>query len=233
MRSLAAFICITLWTAAGGAAATAPAETPGAAAAPIALPAPRLDSSVSLEKALRDRRSIRSYTGEPLTLREVSQLLWAAQGITGPDGKRTAPSAGALYPLEVYLAAGRVDGLLAGVYKYQPRAHALAEIRGGDPRADLAAAARGQRWVGAAPAAIVIAGVYERSSVKYGQRAARYVHLEAGHAAENVCLQAVSLGVGTVTVGAFDEAGVGAALRLEPREQPLCILPVGRVRPAR
>jgi SagB-type dehydrogenase family enzyme len=197
----------------------------------IKLPEPRQDSKTSVESALRRRRSVREFHREALTLAEVSQLLWATQGITGPEGRRTAPSAGALYPLEVFLVAGKEGGLPAGVYRYQPQGHALVCIAEGDKRAKLAAAALEQDWLNDAPVTIVIAAVYERTARKYKHRAERYVHLEVGHAAQNVHLQAVALDLGTVVVGAFDDAQVKQVLPLAANEQPLCLMPVGKPRP--
>lgn len=194
----------------------------------IRLPAPRLEGRVSVERALDERRSQREFGAAALTLQELSQLLWAAQGLNRPDGGRTAPSAGALYPLEVFVVAGNVAGLTAGVYRYLPAGHGLAAVAEGDRRRALATAALGQDWIRSAPAALVVAAVYERTGRKYGARAPQYVHFEAGCAAENVALQAVALGLGTVVVGALDEAKVAAAIGLRAEERPLAILPVGR-----
>lgn len=148
----------------------------------IALPTPQYDSNVSIEEVLLKRRSIREYTNEPLTLQQVSQLLWAVQGITDPRGYRTVPSAGALYPLEVYVVVGNVENLEEGVYKYKPHEHELVKVLDGDKRAELATAALGQTWVKEGAINIVITAVYERTTVKYGGRDIRYVHMEAGHA---------------------------------------------------
>jgi len=205
-----------------------PRPTPELTGIEIRLPEPRYRSDVSVEEALLKRRSIRDYIGEPLTLQEVSQLLWAAQGITDPRGFRTAPSAGALYPLEVYLVVGDVENLAKGVYRYNPHDHALVKVLDGDKRADLAKAAVGQRWVEEAAIDIVITGVYERTTKKYGERGIRYVHIEVGHAAQNVCLQATAMGLGAVTVGAFYDDQVGEILNIMKGEQPLYIIPVGR-----
>jgi SagB-type dehydrogenase family enzyme len=142
---------------------------------------------------------------------------------------RTAPSAGALYPLEVYLVVGQVEQLPAGIYKYRPQGHELVQISIGDKRHSLAAAALGQGCVERGVVDIVLAAVYQRTARKYGERAARYVHQETGHAAQNIYLQAVSLGLGTVAVGAFDDAEVRKILLMETDEYPLCIMPVGRV----
>jgi len=194
----------------------------------VNLPEPQYDSDVSIEQSLLNRRSIRSYTGEPLTLREVSQLLWAAQGITSPRGFRTAPSAGALYPLEVYLVAGDVEDLTSGVYRYEPDGHQLARIIDGDKRAELAGATLAQPCVKEGAISIVFAAVYERTTVKYGDRGIRYVHMEAGHAGQNLCLQATAMGLGVVTVGAFHDEQVSKLLNLPQDEKPLYIIPVGR-----
>jgi SagB-type dehydrogenase family enzyme len=206
----------------------APEQLPELEGTVIGLPQPRYRGDVFLEEALLQRRSVREYTGEPLTLEEISQLLWAAQGITDPRGFRTAPSAGGLYPLEVYLVAGEVAGLEAGVYKYRPQEHSLIWVVVGDRRENLCTAALGQVWVREAAADIVILAVYERTTVKYGDRGIRYVHLEAGHAAQNVCLQATALGLGTVTVGAFYDDEVQAVLGAPKNEKPLYVMPVGR-----
>jgi len=194
----------------------------------IKLPEPQYDSDVSIEQSLLNRRSIRSYTGEPLTLQEVSQLLWAAQGITDARGLRTAPSAGALYPLEVYLVAGDVEDLPPGVYRYEPDGHQLVKTMDGDGRAGLASAALGQGCVKEGAVAFVFTGVYERTTGKYGDRGIRYVHIEVGHAAQNLCLQATAMGLGAVTVGAFNDEQVTKLLNLPGDEQPLYIIPIGR-----
>lgn len=194
----------------------------------IALPAPALAGDLSVEEALAKRRSRRSYSGEPLTLAEVSQLLWAAQGITDPGGHRTAPSAGALYPLEVYLLAGEVRGLPAGVYKYRPPSHDLVRLLEGDQRRALYAAALQQEAIGEAAAVIVFAAVYERTTQKYGQRGERYVHMEIGSAAQNVYLQAEALGIGAVFIGAFYDEEVKTALGMPAEEQPLGVMPLGK-----
>jgi len=194
----------------------------------IKLPEPKHDSSTSVEEALLKRRSVRDFKDKPVTLSEVSQLLWAAQGITGGGGYRTAPSAGALYPLELYIVAGNVNGLPAGIYKYRPKSHELLSIVKGDMRIDLCNAALGQSSVRRAAAVVVLSGVYERTTTKYGERGIRYVHMEAGHAAQNVSLQAVPLGLGTVVIGAFRDEEIKRMLKMEDRERPLYIMPIGR-----
>ncbi len=197
----------------------------------IKLPEPRYDSSTSVEEALFKRRSIRDYKEGSLKLAEISQLLWAAQGITDPRGLRTAPSAGALYPLEIYVIAGNVDGLLYGIYKYKPHKHELERVVKGDKRIELCNAALGQPPVRNAAAVIVISAIYERTTVKYGERGIRYVHMEAGHAAQNVYLQTVSLNLGTLVIGAFNDDGVKKIMKMADREQPLYIMPVSPLKP--
>jgi len=194
----------------------------------IHLPQPRTDSSYSVERALRERRSVRDFSGAALTLDETGQLLWAAQGITGPQGLRTAPSAGALYPLEVVLVAGNVSGLPPGVYRYAPAAHVLTPLAAGDRRAAVVHAALNQQWMGNAPAVIVFCTVEKRTTGKYGGRGLAYIHLEAGHAAQNVFLQAQALGLGAAAVGAFDEVRLGGALQLPRELVPIYLMPLGR-----
>ena len=194
----------------------------------IKLPEPSYTGSTSVEVALSQRRSIRDYSGENLTLDEVSQLLWAAQGITAPWGGRTAPSAGALYPLELYLVVGDVEGIDKGVYKYSREEHELEKVKEGDIRAELAEAAVGQECVRDAAIDIVFTAVYERTTRKYGERGIRYVHMEAGHAAQNVYLQAVSLDLGTVVIGAFIDDRVKELVNAGEQEKTLYIMPVGR-----
>ncbi|MEW6416825.1 MAG: SagB/ThcOx family dehydrogenase [Nitrospirota bacterium] len=194
----------------------------------IKLPEPAYKSNTSVEEALLKRRCVRDYKDKPLTLAEVSQLLWAAQGITGSFGFRTAPSAGALYPLEVYIFAGNVRDLPGGIYRYRPHKHGIEMVVKGDKRNELCSAALNQSSVRDAPAVIVFSAVYERTTVKYGERGIRYVHIEAGHAAQNVFLQAVSLNLGAVVIGAFYDDEVKKIMKMPDREQPLYIMPVGR-----
>lgn len=195
----------------------------------IKLPEPSYDSITSIEKSILNRRSIRSYSDEPLTLKQISQLLWAAQGITSKDGKRAAPSAGALYPLELYLVAGNIADLETGLYHYLPEKHSLERINDNDLRKQLASAALNQVWVSNAPANIIFTANYEKTAKRYGDRATRYVDMEVGHAAENVYLQAVSLNLGTVVVGAFNENKVKSILDLPEELTPLYIMPVGNI----
>ncbi len=194
----------------------------------IKLPQPTTDGATSLEKALRERRSVRQYKELPLPLSDLSQLLWAAQGVTASGGRRTAPSAGALYPLDAYVVAGNVTGLPPGIYLYQPHDHAIRTIAAGDVRTELSQAALGQASIRNAPAVIVLCAVYERTMGKYGERGIRYVHMEAGHSAQNVSLQAAVLGLGTVVVGAFHDDQVGTIMHLPKGEAPLSLLPIGK-----
>lgn len=190
------------------------------------LPAPSREGEVSVEQTLADRRSERSFTSDPLGIDALSQLLWATQGVTQAEtGFRTAPSAGATYPLEVWVAVGSVEGLEPGTYRYLPEEHALALRRSDDQRDALARAALGQMWIADAPVVVVLTAVYERTTSRYGPRGERYVHMEVGHAAQNLYLQAEALGLGTVTVGAFDDASVQEVL--DTHEAPMAILPVG------
>jgi SagB-type dehydrogenase family enzyme len=193
----------------------------------IALPPPKLDGEISLEEAIFLRRSVRQYGERSLSLAEIGQLLWAAQGVTNEAGYRTAPSAGALYPLEVYLVVGEVESLPAGVYRYLPDQHALMAEFNVDMRSSLASAALKQTWIGEAPAVLVFTAIYERTTRKYGERGIRYVHMEIGHAAQNVYLQATALDLGTVFVGAFYDDQVRELLRLPHNEVPLGVMPVG------
>jgi SagB-type dehydrogenase family enzyme len=196
----------------------------------IKLPRPNMEGSLSIEEGLQRRRSVRAYTKKPLTLTELSQLLWAAQGITGPYGMRTAPSAGALYPVELYILSGNVTGLPAGVYRYLPRGHELLNVAIGDRRQKLAEAALGQACIREGSAVIVIAAVYERTTGKYGQRGIRYVHMEVGNISQNIYLEAESLSLGTVFVGAFDDERVKSVLEMRPGEKALGLMPVGKAR---
>lgn len=194
----------------------------------VALPEPSLTGSSSVEQLLAQRRSTRDYQNTALDLAEIGQLLWAAQGITHSRGYRTAPSAGALYPLELYVVANRVDGLAKGVYHYDPRHHQLLSTRVEDVQVELCQAAWLQECVQEAPAVVVFTAVYERTTKKYGKRGKRYVHIEVGHAAQNLYLQAESLGLGTVDVGAFSDDDVAEVLQLPDDVQPLLLMPVGR-----
>ncbi|MEO0272652.1 MAG: SagB/ThcOx family dehydrogenase [candidate division WOR-3 bacterium] len=190
----------------------------------VKLPDPARDSNFSLEKAINERRSIRTYKDAPLTLKEVSQLLWAAQGIVA-SGRRAAPSAGATYPMEIYLLAGNVNGLNPGLYRYNHKEHAIELVKEGDLRKAVSDRALRQDMILKAPITIIITAVYERTRVRYGARAERYVHMEAGHIGQNIMLQATALGLGTVPVGAFIDSEVKSVLGIS--EEPLYLFPVG------
>jgi SagB-type dehydrogenase family enzyme len=197
----------------------------------INLPPPTEQSLTSVEAALKARRSTREYSPSPLSLAEISQLLWAAQGINRPGGYRTAPSAGALYPLEVYIISGNVDNLPAGVYLYEPNGHTLEHLLAGDFRKKLSQAALSQKAVEQAPAVILISAVYDRTTKKYGERGRRYVHMEVGSAAQNIYLQAAALDIGTVFIGAFHDDQVRQVINMDSEEAPLCLMPIGKVKP--
>ena len=195
---------------------------------PVALPEPRYEGPLSLEQSLLERRSVRTFLPEPLELAQVSQLLWAAQGITDPSGLRTSTSAGALYPLEIYLLAGNVNALAPGIYKYQPKSHALLLLAGGDRRPALHAAALEQDAILEAAVVIVISAVPERTRQKYGERGGRYVHMEVGCVSQSIYLQAGALELGTVFIGAFDDQAVRELLGTGDEEEPLGLMPVGK-----
>lgn len=196
----------------------------------IQLPAPMYESSTSIEEALLNRRSVRDYKTESLSLSEVSQILWSAQGITDTaEGLKTAPSAGALYPLEIYLVAANVKDLNAGIYKYSPQDHTLQKISEGDKRDEISNASLKQESITSASAIVVIIAIYGRTSVKYGKRTERYVNMEVGHVGQNIYLQAVSLGLGTVMVGAFSDDALKRVLNLPDDEHPLALYPLGKI----
>jgi SagB-type dehydrogenase family enzyme len=195
-------------------------QTSGAAS--INLPPPRIDGPVSVEKALLERRTVRSYKDEPLTMADISQILWAAQGITEPKrGLRTAPSARATFPLNTYLIAANVTGLSEGMYKYQPQGQKIIKVADGDKRADLFKAV-GQAPLKNAPAILLFSAMLDRAPNP------RWMYLEAGHVAQNVLLQTQSLKIGTVPMAGFKDEEVKKALNLPEKEQPVYIMPLGR-----
>jgi SagB-type dehydrogenase family enzyme len=196
----------------------------------VTMPQPRTDGGMSVEKALLERRSIRSFRNESLTLDEVSQLCWAAQGVTDDKGHRTSPSAMATYPLEVYLLAGNVTGLPAGVYHYSPQGHNLTLISKGNKIPEFFNSSRGGRedWRRGSPAVFIITGVFERTNKTSGQDLSRFVYIEAGTAAENLLLEVVSLGLGSTYTAGFDENKTKEYLGLSPGEEAIGVLPVGR-----
>lgn len=197
----------------------------------ILLPKPSLKGSISVEEALNQRRSIRDYANDSLTINQISQMLWATYGVTDSiKGRKTyylktAPSAGALYPLEIYIAIGKVKGMKPGIYHYSPIRHSISSITLGDFRSNLD---NGQGMVEQAPATIVFTALYERTTSKYGDRGKdRYVCMDLGHAGQNVYLQAVALGMGTCAIAAFSDEDVSALLNLKKEETPLYIMPFG------
>ncbi|MBN2105638.1 SagB/ThcOx family dehydrogenase [bacterium] len=208
----------------------------------VPLPEPRLSGGLSVEAAFNQRRSVRQYSNDALNLTQIGQLCWSAQGVTKkiekpfwlPEGRewigglKTAPSAGALYPLEIYLVIGNADNLSAGLYRYLPAKHALKTIHTTDLRKPLSEAALDQGFLTQAGVVMVITGIYERTAVKYGDRAGRYVHMEVGAVCQNVALQCESLGLSTVVVGAFDDDQISQVLKLPGNEHPLAILPLGK-----
>jgi len=193
----------------------------------VVLPRPRIKSNVSVEEAMFKRRSIREYQDKAVTLEQVAQILWAAQGITSEWGGRTAPSAGGTYPLEVYLVTRKVENLEPGVYNYIPHTHSLSLVVKGEYSKKLMEASLNQKWVGDASFNLVIAADFSRTTRVYGERGVRYVYLEAGHAAQNVYLQAVALELGCVVVGAFNDELVKSYLELPKNIEPIYVIPIG------
>lgn len=192
----------------------------------IKLPVPDFKGELSVEETLKKRRSIRSYKQAPLTLKELSQILWATDGKTTDWGGRTAPSAGATYPLEIYVVVGNVEGLKSGLYYYEIDNHSLKLIKEGDLRKELSNAALNQTSVKTAPIIIIISGIFERTTARYGKRGERYVFMEVGHCGQNIHLQAESLGLGTVMIGAFEDEKVKKVLGI--KEDVFYLCPVGR-----
>lgn len=193
----------------------------------IRLPKTEPGPAYPLEQLFARRRSVREYTRQPVPLAKVACLLWATQGITDPQGLRTAPSAGALYPLELYLLAGNVTDLPCGIYRHLPPENAIELLAEGDRRPDLARAALGQSWLANAALTLVFAARYERTTWKYGRRGIQYVHIEVGHAAQNALLMAAALNLGAAVVGAFHDEQVASVAGLNKEEIPLYLLPVG------
>ncbi len=206
-----------------------PARKTYPAAPEVALPDPRGARGRSWEEILEARRSVRDYTDIPLTLEELSRLLHAAQGVTEPRaGFRAAPSAGALYPIELYVVVHRVAGLEAGVYHYVPQGHYLEQMRLGDFRARMVAAGVGQDLLGTAGVCLVLTAIFQRTRWRYRERAYRYILLEAGHIGQNIYLAATAMGMGACAVGAFLDNAVHELLGVDgEQEAALYILSVG------
>ena len=195
----------------------------------VKLPEPDAAGRSHIEELIAKRRSIRKYADRELSEPVISRFLWAAQGISSKEGFRTSPSAGALYPLEIHVIAGKGSGLEPGIYRYIPEEHTLIQEIAGDVREILSKAALSQPMIKNAHASIVISAVYPRITGKYGKRGIRYTHMEAGHSAQNVCLLGVELGIGTCSIGAFEDEEVKKVLKLSADEEPLYILPLGYV----
>jgi len=209
----------------------------------INLPSPQFDGNISLEKALNTRRSARSFLSESLTLQQISQILWAAQGITKKKdtpskywlkkyeyqgGYRTAPSAGALFPIELYVVVGSVQNLSPAIYKYIPKNHSLKKVMDGNKTLDVYETALKQDAIKEAPVLLIISSVFERTEAKYEKRAERYVYIEVGAVCENVYLQCSTLGMGTVIIGAFNDDSLKVVLQLPKEENPMGIMPIGK-----
>ncbi|MGB9810511.1 MAG: SagB/ThcOx family dehydrogenase [Dictyoglomus turgidum] len=196
----------------------------------IKLPTPSFKSSLSIEEALLYRRSKRFYKDLPLTTQELSQILWASQGISDSDYKfRTCPSAGALYPLEVYISILKVEGIESGIYKYTPEKHEIIQLYKNHKRDELYEASLKQEWVKWAPVVLIICASFYKTKARYGERGIRYIYIETGHCAQNIYLQCVSLGLGTVAVGAFDDDEISKILNLPKFEIPTYLMPIGKI----
>jgi len=194
------------------------------------LPPEKIERTVSVEQAISQRRTVRTFISEPLELHQFSQLLWAAQGITEKRGfKRSAPSAGALYPMDVYVVAGKdsVAQIEAGVYHYEPQGHMVSLVTGGDLREALSRASLSQMWMAKAPVDIVITAEYSRATIKYGKRSVRYAMIEAGHIGQNIFLQAEALGLKAGIVGAFHDKEIIRVMNISSSHEPLLIIPIG------
>ncbi|MDR0437785.1 MAG: SagB/ThcOx family dehydrogenase [Bacteroidales bacterium] len=209
------------------------------------LPSPKTDGKMSVEKALAQRRSHRAYQDKALSAEQLSQILWSAYGITKPvednpdrpssrpsfrGGFRTAPSAGATFPFEIYAIVGNVSGIEPGVYKYISENHKLVRVIDQDVRVELRKAALDQMMVEQAPATVFWSAIFERATVRYGDRGReRYVCMDLGHSGQNVYLQAEAMGLGTCAIGAFTDADVSRVLQLPAEEEPLYMMPVGYI----
>jgi len=201
----------------------------GQGAEVVKLPPPAHKGRVSVEETLKARRTVRHFASRGLDLQQVSQLIWGTDGVSDPRGLRTAPSAGATYPLEVYLVVGErgVTGLAPGLYRYRPETHSLELTQRGDLRAEVARASLHQNWMAEAPVTVVFAAEYRRCTARYGERGIRYTHMEVGHAGQNLFLQAEALGLACGIVGAFRDRDLSSILKLPPTHEPLLVMPVG------
>lgn len=204
-----------------------PAKSDNSVPQVIELPVVALSSSFSVEKALAQRRSVRSYKQGKLTLSEIGQLLWSAQGITEPNRKlRTAPSAGAIHPLQMYLVVREADGISPGLFSYEPNGHKLVTLKTANLYPQITARATRQTFIGTSGIMLIFAADLEKILPRYKEKAERYTYMEIGHASQNVHLQCESLGLGTVCVGAFNEAELKSILEID--ENPYYLMPVGR-----
>ncbi len=194
------------------------------------LPQPKTEGTISVEQVVAQRRTVRAYSSQAIAQDQLSQLLWSAQGITGSSGyKRAAPSAGALYPMDVYAVVGR-DGVArmeAGVYHYEPKGHRLTPITGQDLRNQVARASLSQMWMAQAPINLVISAEYSRATGKYGRRGVRYALIEAGHIGQNLFLQAEALGLKAGIVGAYHDEQLIEIMKIPRSHEPLLIMPIG------
>jgi len=220
-RHLIASLLVTAILLAGAVSIAAEPQT-------VALPKPDVTGKVTLEQAIAQRRSVREYAPGALTLAEVSQLMWVAQGITGPDGKRATPSARAVYPLQVWLMADDVTGLPAGLYRYEPKEHALALVAAGPQRDSLVVATPGQEMFQHAAAVVTVIGDSTLAATRFRGNAERWLGMEAGFIVQDVYLECTALGLGTVMVGGFDESAVLHALGVPSGWEVLALMPVGR-----
>jgi len=198
--------------------------------ASIALPKPSLDGKISVEKAIKQRRTVRDFQERSLFLDHLSQLLWSAQGITDSTrGRRAAASGGALYPLDVYVLIGEhgVEKIEAGVYHYLPKEHSVLLMAKGDHRGEIASASLSQMWMVRAPVIFIITAEYKRITGKYGERGIQYALIEVGHVGQNLFLQTEALGLGAGIVGAFNDSEVSKVVGVPAEHEPLLIMPVG------
>jgi SagB-type dehydrogenase family enzyme len=197
----------------------------------IVLPRPFITGGLPLSEAIYQRRSVRDFASAPILLFQLSQVLWAAQGITFTIGKlRAVPSAGATYPLEIYAVIGDdgIEKIEGGTYHYEVENHGLSLYLPGDVRAELSTAALNQDAISVAPVSLVICAVYDRTLMRYNVRGERYVYMEVGHAAQNIYLETEALGLGTVAIGAFHDEEVRKLLQLGDGIKPLYIMPIGK-----
>lgn len=201
----------------------------GQAAEVVKLPPPAHQGKLSVEEALKKRRTVRSFAARGLSLAQISQLLWGTDGVSDPRGYRTAPSAGATFPLEIYLVVGErgVTELAPGLYRYRPESHTLELSQRGDFRAPVARAALHQTWMAEAPVMVLLAAEFRRCTARYGERGVMYTHMEVGSASQNLFLQAEALGLACGIVGAFQDRALSQLLKLPPEHAPLLLMPVG------